>query len=136
MRSKSLESRVCPLCRLTFEPRYVHSKYCSRRCQYLGHEAKRLEIPEHAADSWFRLMRILVDLQDAGERVPCQQQPDRWWSDEPAEQHAAIAACMPCPALKPCGVYAQLAHEPGVWGGSHRRERTGRAPRARRRPAA
>lgn len=62
--------------------------------------------------------------------------PDLWFSDNVAQQYAAIRICRTCPVLEPCLNYAaQLKLDDGVWGGMTPRDRTNWRRRNRRRTA-
>jgi hypothetical protein len=67
-------------------------------------------IPVGAEQAWRPLSAALGGLTPA-----CQSDPEAWFAAEPT---AAVRACLRCPALDPCRVYAQTARErAGVWGG-------------------
>lgn len=69
--------------------------------------------PEHAAAEWAALQRALVNVS-----TPCRTDPGRWFAEEVSVRQEAAAACAPCPAFGPCGVYADRADERhGVWAG-------------------
>jgi len=50
--------------------------------------------------------------------LPCQRDPQLWFSDLPDELELAKAHCRPCPLRGPCLAGAVERREPyGVWGG-------------------
>ena len=50
--------------------------------------------------------------------LPCQRDPQLWFSDRPDELELAKAHCRPCPLRGPCLAGAVERREPyGVWGG-------------------
>jgi len=58
----------------------------------------------------------------AGEPPPCAADPEAWTSlSNPAEADAAVSACLTCPAVEPCRLYAASLWSStpwlaGVWG--------------------
>ena len=66
------------------------------------------------------LTRALLDLEDRGQRAPCQgKRRDRWTSDDRDEREWAASVCvgLGCPLLQPCGVAGEERAELFVWGG-------------------
>lgn len=69
--------------------------------------------------------------------TPCESDPDKWFSDEPADVEQAQAACAGCPLDLACREQGR-SEEYGVWGGIYRhpdttqQERLGRILIARR----
>lgn len=54
----------------------------------------------------------------------CSQDPELWWSDDPAEILMAKHYCTGCPILRECGMFALVNREKnGVWGGLSKNER-------------
>ena len=51
--------------------------------------------------------------------LPCQREnPQLWFSEQPADLELAKAYCQPCPMRRSCLAGAIERHEPhGVWGG-------------------
>jgi WhiB family transcriptional regulator, redox-sensing transcriptional regulator len=50
--------------------------------------------------------------------LPCQRDPQLWFSERPDELELAKAHCRPCPLRGPCLAGAAERREPyGVWGG-------------------
>lgn len=79
-----------------------------------GLEQSALRGPKTVA---YQTLMDAVD-QDPG-AVPCITRTELdWFTEDPAEQREAAAACHDCPALTECGAY-RLAHRQywGVWGG-------------------
>lgn len=87
-----------------------------------------LGVPDHAREEWEELGDALTAL---GGTAPCQSADAEDWVQDgrsPAARSAADA-CLDCPAMTACGLYALAAGErTGVWGGMGPAERT----RARR----
>ena len=76
-----------------------------------------LRVPPHAREEWEALAAALCD-----RRVPCQEEPDRWFARTPDAD--AVAACGTCPARAECLAYAMAADERhGVWGGTTAEQR-------------
>ena len=72
-----------------------------------------------ALDARQRLDSALVLLSDEGKMPPCHRDSRPWFSDEATEIRAAIAGCLRCPVLAPCGDYAvadEITDRYGVWG--------------------
>ncbi|MFJ9719952.1 WhiB family transcriptional regulator [Streptomyces sp. NPDC101213] len=68
--------------------------------------------PEHLA-----LITAILELP-SGQRLPCWDDPDLWFSTEPFEQLAAMAGCRACPVRPQCYAAADAAGERfGIWGG-------------------
>jgi Transcription factor WhiB len=73
----------------------------------------------------YELLRSLINfLSDDGYLVPCRGTSQyRWHSESRADERAASAACLSCPAVLVCNAYATEADEWGVWGGRTRKQR-------------
>ena len=72
-----------------------------------------------ALDARQRLDSALVLLSDEGKMPPCHRDSRPWFSDVATEIRAAIAGCLRCPVLAPCGDYASAddhGDRHGVWG--------------------
>jgi hypothetical protein len=67
----------------------------------------------------------IADLNDAGQRTPCQSPlGDYWTSDRDIERSAAIESCGYCPVLTHCSDYANEADERfHVWAGIDRNQK-------------
>lgn len=53
-----------------------------------------------------------------GDRIPCADEPDLWFSETPAEVELAKTLCGICPVQPACLAAALDRREPwGVWGG-------------------
>ena len=69
-------------------------------------------------DAHAKLLTSIAGELDAGERVPCVGNPERWQSEDPAEQEAAAHGCQSCAALDACRRYVTAHPEPeGIWAG-------------------
>lgn len=78
------------------------------------------QIPAEARGAWDDLAAAL----EVAGQVPCRvsSTPGVWFATSPAAAELALLACLGCPAMVACGVYADAAREPdGVWGGRLRR---------------
>lgn len=74
--------------------------------------------------SYKKIMLPLKLYNDDGGTVPCQQDPEFWWSDSREEQLEAAAICRTCPMQDPCAEWAIKGKErSGVWGGMTAAER-------------
>ena len=72
-------------------------------------------VPAGAVDAWLTLQVALA--VHAG-WVPCQLEPERWWSSVEGVQVEAAAECGGCAVRPECAAYAAVAGERyGVWGG-------------------
>ncbi len=77
---------------------------------------KTLLVPAAAARQWQTLREVLLV-----QVTPCATAPDVWHSRNPSDIKAACDACHTCPAIAPCGQYAEAAGESSaVWGGHDR----------------
>lgn len=75
-------------------------------------------VPETALPAWRRLQAALL----VATVPPCAVDPDTW--TEATDVAAAVDGCSVCPALGPCGEYADAADERfGVWAGWDRSKR-------------
>lgn len=53
--------------------------------------------------------------------VPCQSEPEKWFSDDPEHQEQARLQCRTCPVIVACRQYAKAARvSAGTWGGATR----------------
>lgn len=73
---------------------------------------------ENQRQTYKHVMLPLKVLSNDGGGVPCEMDPETWWSDNKEEQADAAAVCMTCPMRQPCGEWALIGNERyGVWGG-------------------
>lgn len=91
-------------------------------------------IRDEAIPAWLSLSNALDRMADDGRRPVCANNPDDWDHDAPlATRREAAEACQWCPALGPCGRFAEANRErTGIWAGV---DRAGR-PTTRKRVAA
>lgn len=94
-------------------------------------EAQEAEQVAARAAAHLELWGEILEVQDAGGKVPClgagELDPTAWISDKPAEQEKAAAACESCPALRACSEYvARFKEAGGVWAGQTSKQRGGR----------
>jgi WhiB family redox-sensing transcriptional regulator len=60
----------------------------------------------------------MTEAIDLSPRVPCQRDPELWFSDSPAHLEEAKRLCAACPLRQACLAGALARAEPwGVWGG-------------------
>lgn len=75
--------------------------------------------------SYKKIMAPLRELNAEGGMVPCQSDPDLWWSDDRDDQKIAATLCQGCPVIMSCAEWAVSAKERhGVWGGMTIAQRT------------
>jgi WhiB family transcriptional regulator, redox-sensing transcriptional regulator len=65
------------------------------------------------------LVLLMTRAQAPDDPLPCHRQnPQLWFSDQPADLQVAKEYCQPCPMRRACLAGAVERHEPhGVWGG-------------------
>ena len=79
-----------------------------------------ITVPEYARAEWGELTEALA----VSGPVPCERDPDDWWSGQPERVAAAVAGCQGCPVLEECRAYGLVAGERwGTWGGMSAEER-------------
>jgi Transcription factor WhiB len=79
------------------------------------------QVPAGALSEWIALVTALLEL---GAEPACADEPERWWSKQPADVAYAQLVCALCPVRSWCQSYAIAAGErDGVWGGLTRAER-------------
>lgn len=75
-------------------------------------------VNEDQRQTYKHVMLPLKILSNEGGGVPCESDPETWWSDNKDEQEEAAAICKLCPMRQPCGEWAIIGNErQGVWGG-------------------
>ena len=80
-----------------------------------------------ALPAWEALRTALFSTD---EPVPCRNDPDAWFSDDPDVREYAAAHCWSCPVLAECGRFATANQETaGVWAGMDRTRSAGRPAR-------
>ena len=80
------------------------------------------ELGENQARAHRQFITEVLVAVDAGQRVPCVEDPaGGWTSDEAAAQRRAAALCAVCPLLAQCREYVETYEEEGgVWAGEVR----------------
>lgn len=74
-----------------------------------------------------RLRRLLADLNDDGEQVPCHERTE-WIADDQESRAYAVGHCRLCPVIAACSDAAdELQPRAGVWAGVDRGTRTRQA---------
>lgn len=72
-------------------------------------------------DGYDELNTVLVNVMPSpvgGRGWPCGEDPDLWFSEQPAEVETAKRICRSCPVRRRCLAGALARREPwGVWGG-------------------
>ena len=82
--------------------------------------------PFKAKDQYKAWLQLQDMIDDVGlDHIPCSQAPDFYHpsSDEKYYLELAKKACVTCPLLKPCGIYAIKYEKEGIWGGMSANER-------------
>lgn len=58
------------------------------------------------------------------QRLPCQENPELWFSEDRLERRAAVGICGTCPVQQECASLAlESGEDHGVWGGSTPKDR-------------
>lgn len=74
--------------------------------------------------SWLQLQEMIDEV--GIDHLPCSQAPDFYHpsGEEKYNLDMAKKACLGCPLLQPCGIYAVKYEKEGVWGGMSASERS------------